>query len=147
MLSWAPSATPPPVTDSDYRAHEQASERASKQGGTPENALAFGQQAIYITQLLCAAGLSSSSFLFIKPSLAHLKAGDVGAEEGRELAAAPRSLALVAELVVQHVRLHLDLQVKRNIEMCASRDKANSMPLSYLPSCLSLRAAAGRTWR
>ena len=50
MLSWAPSATPPPVTDSDYRAHEQASERASKQGGTPENALAFGQQAIYITQ-------------------------------------------------------------------------------------------------
>lgn len=39
-----------------------------------------------------------------------LQTGDVGAEEGRELAAAAGSLALVAELVVQHVWLHFHLQ-------------------------------------
>ena len=39
----------------------------------------------------------------------HLQTGDVGAEERRELAAAASPLTLVAELVVQHVRLHLDL--------------------------------------
>lgn len=37
-----------------------------------------------------------------------LKAGNVGAEEGRELAAAALALALVAHLVVQHVGLDLD---------------------------------------
>lgn len=37
-----------------------------------------------------------------------LKAGDVGAEEGSELAAAPLPLALVAHLVVEHVGLDLD---------------------------------------
>jgi len=36
-----------------------------------------------------------------------LQTGDVGAEEGGELAAASRALALVTHLVVQHVRLHL----------------------------------------
>lgn len=39
-----------------------------------------------------------------------LQAGDVGAEEGRKLAAAASALALVAQLVVQHVRLHLHLR-------------------------------------
>ena len=38
-----------------------------------------------------------------------LQAGHVGAEERRELAAAARAGALVAHLVVQHVRLHLHL--------------------------------------
>ena len=38
-----------------------------------------------------------------------LQAGDVGAEERGELSPAPRALALVAHLVVQHVGLHLDL--------------------------------------
>lgn len=41
-----------------------------------------------------------------------LQTGDVGAEEGRELAAAAGALALVAHLVVQHVRLHLHLRGK-----------------------------------
>ena len=44
-----------------------------------------------------------------------LQAGDVGAEERRELAPASRALALVTELIVQYVRLHLHLwQNNRN---------------------------------
>lgn len=39
-----------------------------------------------------------------------LQTGDIGAEKGRKLAAAAGSLALVAELVVQHVWLHFHLQ-------------------------------------
>lgn len=38
-----------------------------------------------------------------------LQARHVGAEEGRELASAARPLTLVAQLVVQNVRLHLHL--------------------------------------
>lgn len=38
----------------------------------------------------------------------YLKAGDVGAEEGSELAPAALALALIAHLVVQDVRLDLD---------------------------------------
>jgi hypothetical protein len=40
----------------------------------------------------------------------HLETRDVGAEEGGELASAPGALALVTQLVIQHVRLHLHLQ-------------------------------------
>ena len=40
-----------------------------------------------------------------------LQARDVGAEEGSELAATARTLTLVTQLVIQHVRLHLDLQI------------------------------------
>lgn len=39
-----------------------------------------------------------------------LQTGDVGAEERCKLAAAASSLALIAELVVQHVWLHFHLQ-------------------------------------
>ena len=39
-----------------------------------------------------------------------LQAGDVGAEERGELAAAARPLALVAQLVVEHVWLHFHLR-------------------------------------
>jgi hypothetical protein len=41
--------------------------------------------------------------------MADLEAGDVCAEEGRKLAATARTLALVTQLVIQHVRLHLNL--------------------------------------
>ena len=43
-----------------------------------------------------------------------LQTRDVGTEEGRELATTARSLTLVAQLVIQHIRFHLDLR-KRNI--------------------------------
>lgn len=39
-----------------------------------------------------------------------LQTGDVGAEERRELPAAASSLALIAQLVIQHVWLHFHLQ-------------------------------------
>lgn len=38
-----------------------------------------------------------------------LEAGDVGAEEWRELASTSGSLALVTHLVIEHVRFHLHL--------------------------------------
>ena len=38
-----------------------------------------------------------------------LEAGDVGAEEGGELAPAARALALVTQLVVQHIWLYFHL--------------------------------------
>lgn len=41
-----------------------------------------------------------------------LQTGDVGAEERRELAAAASPLALVTQLVVQHVWLHFHLQIR-----------------------------------
>ncbi len=44
----------------------------------------------------------------------HLKAGDVGAKERRKTAGRARALALVAELVVEHVGLHLHLNVSRD---------------------------------
>ena len=46
-----------------------------------------------------------------------LQARDVGAEEGRKLAAAARALALVAQLVVQHVWLHFHLQSEAGIQL------------------------------
>lgn len=42
-----------------------------------------------------------------------LQASDVGAEERRKLAAAASPLALVAQLVVQHVWLHFHLRRRR----------------------------------
>ena len=45
-----------------------------------------------------------------RPAATDLQAGDVGAEEGRELAGAAGALALVTHLVIQHVRLHLHLR-------------------------------------
>lgn len=38
-----------------------------------------------------------------------LEASDVGAEEGGEFAAAARALALVTQLVIQHIWLHFHL--------------------------------------
>ncbi len=45
--------------------------------------------------------------------MADLEAGDVCAEEGGKLAATARTLALVTQLVIQHVRLHLNLWWKQ----------------------------------
>ena len=40
-----------------------------------------------------------------------LEAGDIGAEEGGELAPTPGTLTLVTQLVIQHIRLHLHLPI------------------------------------
>lgn len=55
--------------------------------------------------------LASGAGVYVRPAelAVILQAGDVGAEERGELSSATRSLALVTQLVVQHVRLHLHL--------------------------------------
>ena len=61
------------------------------------------------------------------PGSCYLQTGDVGAEEGRELPPAPRALALVAQLVVQHVRLHFHLKAN---EMVHRERKVLYQPLA-----------------
>lgn len=47
-----------------------------------------------------------------------LQTGDIGAEERRELPTAASSLALIAQLVIQHVWLHFHLQSEmRGVQM------------------------------
>lgn len=61
-----------------------------------------------------------------------LQTGDVGAEEGSELAPTSGSLAFVTHLVVQDVRLDLHLSMTNNISTSVIRNNINNNnSLSY----------------
>ena len=73
--------------------------------------------------------LAALSAVHLRPALLAivLQTHHVGAEERRELARAARALALVAHLVVENVRLHLNLQ----------RDGGRSLITTRYPSILT----------
>ena len=68
-----------------------------------------------------------------------LQTRDVGAEEGSELAAAPATLALVADLIVQHVWLHLDLRQRRR--HARPRGSSSLTLFSMSPCCSCTKRA------
>lgn len=83
---------------------------------TPPSAPAEGDMAWSVSSLLHQrfVELAAGARVDAGPAVLTvvLQARDVGTEERGELASTARSLALVTHLIVQHVRLHLHLQMR-----------------------------------